>query len=93
MASFLLADILPCCHSEIVLLFVICVSIWTCLVNCHLRLDPDMSCKLSYVLLLTNCLVIGVQEDADDISHRPLFPVRFPEAAKDLFLAAEEKRI
>ena len=73
--------------------FFICVSIRTCLVICHLRFDPDMSFKLSYVLLLTNCLVIGVQEDADDISHRPLFPVRFPEAAKDLFLAAEEKRI
>ena len=50
-----------------------------------------MSCKLSYVLLLTNCLVIGVQEDADDISHRPLFSVRFPEAAKDLFLAARKE--
>ena len=75
-----------------VLSFVICVLIRTCLVNCHLRFNLATSCKLSYVLLLTNCLVIGVQEDADDISHRPLFPVRFPEAAKDLFLAAEEKR-
>ena len=64
-----------------------------CLVICYLRFDPDTSCKLPSVLPLTNCLVIGVQEDADDISHRPLFPVSFPEAAKDLFLAAEEKRI
>ena len=63
-----------------------------CLVICYLRFDPDTSCKLSYVLLLTNCLVIGVQEDADDISHRPLFPVSFPESAKDLFLAADERR-
>ena len=64
-----------------------------CLVICYLRFDPDTSCKLPSVLPLTNCLVIGVQEDADDISHRPLFPVRFPESAKDLLLAAEEKRI
>ena len=64
-----------------------------CLVICYLRFDPDTSCKLPSVLPLTNCLVIGVQEDADDISHRPLFPVRLPESAKDLLLAAEEKRI
>ena len=61
-----------------------------CLLICYLRFDLDTSCKLPSVLPLTNCLVIGVQEDADDISHRPLFPVSFSEAAKDLFLAARK---
>ena len=39
-------------------------------------------------LSLTNGLVVGVEEDSDDVAHRPLFAVGFPKSSEDLFLAA-----